>query len=379
MSIWLQNLALTNFRLFNALKLELHPGFNLFWGDNASGKTSILEAINFLGSGKSFRTSKIANVVNHNCEEFVIRALSYDSSLEVQHSYAMSKSVAGLGHLKLDNNYKVKLADFIKNLAVQFIDVKSNKLIEQGPMHRREFIDWGLFYLQDEYLFTWRAFKKSLEHRNALLKKNYLGQERIASLEQWDVMFTKYAEQLSFARYNYVQKFAAILQKLTLDLLKISAITLEYQPGWDQNFKLINILEQTRKYDLAVGSTSKGPQRAELLIKIKQHDIREVLSRGQLKLFICIMHVARSLVLQQSAMSINSSIYLLDDLPAELDAVNCDIFLQTIKSLGSQALVTAIEPGLITKLLPSANLHVQAMQELSLQKEFKASAEAIFW
>jgi DNA replication and repair protein RecF len=340
-------LSLFNFRNFKEQQIRFCPEFTFIFGQNASGKTSLLEAIYLLSSGKSFRTNNAGVCINHLSDEYVIRAQISNILYYPDYFWlALQRGRNGLGHYKVANNIENKLSNFVKYLPVQFIDINSYKIIEEGPVLRREYLDWLLFHTVADYAEIWQRMKKSLEQRNILLKSPMVD---LAQLELWSKSFILYAEMVDHLRQELVQKLAKHLTTLIQQYYAIEQVEITYSQGFDVNYSLAQNLNLALKQDLLRKNTSVGPQKADLIILINNHPVKEVFSRGQIKLLTFLMMQARVMILQKK------SVFLIDDLASELDQNHSAKILNSLANLQCQVIITALESEVSLLLDPKIN------------------------
>jgi DNA replication and repair protein RecF len=334
----LSQLILSNIRNLAATDLSFGPKFNVFIGPNGSGKTSLLEAVHILGAGRSFRARSIQQVIAFGQENLLLRA-------KVKSESDLDDSGVWLGVLRSSNGdvqYRVgeqaesSSAALTKILPVQLIDVNSSLLLEGGPNYRRQFIDWGVFHVEHSFLESWRLMRRALEQRNALLKKK----QRPAV---WDDAFIKYALSVDEQRRKYIEEFKQVFVPMLQQMLHISNVEVCYQRGWSEDRELAEALRLTENMDLAYGYTNRGPHRADLEVLVDGRPAKAVLSRGQLKIFVCIMLLARAELLKEN----KASVFLIDDLHAELDQRSCEMVVSAIDALACQVFITGIEAELL--------------------------------
>jgi DNA replication and repair protein RecF len=335
MSAQLNQLILSNIRNLGDLDLSFGPQFNVFVGANGSGKTSLLEAIYLLGVGRSFRARSIRQIISFGSEQCLIRAKvgSHDENEQSSIWLAVERTLAGDPQYKIGGQLEKSAAELTKALPVQLIDVNSHLLLEGGPNNRRQFIDWGVFHVEHSFLQNWRLMRRALEQRNMALK------QRQTPAAVWDEAFVKYATLVDTARNEYIQRFSKIFLLMLQDMLGLTTVELQYNRGWSREQELQAALEDSKYVDLAHGYTHRGPQRADLEIVLGGKLAKDVLSRGQIKIFVCIMLLARAKLLQDT----RSSVFLIDDLHAELDKNSCGLFIEAIKAMGCQVFITGID------------------------------------
>src|ERR1700678_3656652 len=193
----LRRVQVTDFRCLQSAALDLDSRFTLISGANASGKTSLLEAIYILGRGRSFRTRRLEHLIRRGSERFVVfgevDAFGRRLSLGVEGSADGVR--ARLGGAKARS-----LAELAPLLPVQIIDPEIHRLIEEGPSRRRRFLDWGVFHVEPRFVDDWQRYQQALKQRNAALKSRQPREVTAA----WDGAVVRYGESLSTARSRYV-------------------------------------------------------------------------------------------------------------------------------------------------------------------------------
>lgn len=339
----LRQLVLSNIRNLDSVDLKFGAKFNVFIGPNGSGKTSLLEAIYLLGVGRSFRARSIQQVISFGEDQCLVRAQIRDSEDLASNGVwlGVKRELNGDAQYRVGEQVAKSSADLTKLLPVQLIDVNSHLLLEGGPNYRRQFVDWGVFHVEHTFLQSWRQMRRALEQRNAILKK------RQTPPAVWNEAFIKYSAVVDDARRAYVQHFSILFKHMLQQMLNITGVELQYQRGWSDDKDLAAALSATAGLDLAYGYTNRGPHRADLAVLIDGRPVKAVLSRGQLKLFVSIMLLARAQMLKE----VSSGVFLIDDLNAELDKTSCEVFIEAIDRLGCQVFITGIEEELLKSRL----------------------------
>ncbi len=339
----LNQLILSNIRNLDLIDLNFGPQFNVFVGPNGSGKTSLLEAIYLLGVGRSFRARSIRQIISFGAEQCLIRARIGSFGDESPNSIwlAAERSASGAAQFKIGGQSEKTASEITKMLPVQLIDVSSHLLLEGGPDNRRQFIDWGVFHVEHSFLHSWRQMRRSLEQRNTALKK------RQSPAATWDETFVKYAMIVNDARIAYVERFKITFLDMLQSMLGLTNVGLNYEPGWNVAQDLQTALVTSSNVDLSYGFTTRGPHRANLEITVDGRPAKDVLSRGQIKIFVCIMLLARAKLLLEA----RDCIFLIDDLHAELDKQSCSLFIKAIKEIGCQVFITGIDADLLSERL----------------------------
>jgi len=335
-------------------KLNFHPAINLFLGSNGSGKTSLLEAINILSLGRSFRSHELKSVINNHSPKLICYGdvLLNDSSF----SLGIEKRKGATLLCQCKGQSGVSLASFIGHLAVQSITPDSFCLLSAGPEVRRRFIDLGVFHVEHQFAKASIQYKKLLKHRNAALKQYNASQ----LIEPWDKQMALVADIISKKRKLYLDEFLPVLQKVVKIFLPELSIQQEYFCGWKKELPFFEALANARDRDLRYKTTTVGPHRADIKITTFGLPVQQVLSRGQQKMLVCALILAQSLYLLEKKGT--KSIFLIDDLPSELDYKNLKLILDWIFELQHQVFLTSVESSVWNTLyseLPCQKFHVE--------------------
>lgn len=330
----LAELTVDDLRCIERASLELHPGHNLVWGANGSGKTSLLESIFLLGRGRSFRTRSSARLIRHGRSELVVFGRLDDLGatalgIRVHSTEGSSAKIAGRAARSL--------TELSQTLAVQVIEPGVHHLVEEGGATRRRWLDWGVFHLEPQFLESWLRYTRALKQRNAALKS----QPSQASI--WEPELAHLGEQIAAWRSSFLERLQPYWGEVVNHLCRLEA-ELQYLRGWTQELSLAEALAASRARDEQRGVTHPGPHRADVAIKLKGRLAREILSRGQQKLVAVAMTLAQLLLVQEATPA--TPTLLLDDPAAELDRAHLGRFIEQVKRIRCQLVVTALTPDL---------------------------------
>jgi DNA replication and repair protein RecF len=336
----IKRLQISGVRNLQPLSLTPSSGVNFIYGENGSGKSSLLEAVYILANGKSFRHHLLKPVIQHEMDCCVLFS-EIDDNRMGHARLGVQRSRNGDKAIKLNGEALHSQADASTWLPVQIIEPNTFKLLSGSPQERRQFIDWGVFHVEHSFLNQWREFKKLLQQRNAVLKKG-----EPDWLNVWDKGFVKAANSVNVSRKAYIERLLPVFQHTLSRLDANLDVHLSFYPGWERNSELIDILQKQRERDLQIGHTQYGPQRAELRIKIDNMNAADVLSRGQQKVVVAALKLSQGVLFQQE--TDRSTIYLVDDLASELDETHRFALCQLLEDLKCQVFITSIEHNSIS-------------------------------
>ncbi len=343
----IRSFKVSNFRCLEDAELAFSPYFNLVFGANASGKTSLLEALAYLGRGKSFRGATTMDLVQHGKDEFVLFGRVEKDGME--HRVGVRNSRAGL-EVRVDGSSDGGVAALAEALPLQVIDPEVHNLVAGGPEQRRRFLDWIAFHVEHGHLETWRRFRRVLKQRNAALKSG------AAAMAGWNAEFVEQGMALDASRRRALDVVIDSLQEYGLELLG-TELGFEYRQGWKKDLDLATALEQGLERDQQAGATQQGPQRADLKVSYDERQARKLVSRGQQKLLASAMILAAADT-AQAALE-RPLLLLLDDPGAELDAESLERLMTAVMRLGCQVVATSLERGALAVPAGASVFHVE--------------------
>ena len=240
-------------------------------------------------------------------------------------------------------------------MPLQIIHPKSFELLDAGPQLRREFMDWGVFHDNENFVQNYSNFKVALLQRNALLKS-----KQVQQIDVWNKEFAYYGTIVNSFREIYLLKFKPIFIEVLNSFFNINNIDLKIFPGWDNSIELHQILNSNLEKDLRYGFTQFGPHRADFLLTIDSRLAKDIVSRGQLKLYVISLKLAQMQLLLNE--NINQGCFLIDDFSAELDIVNREKLLLYLSKMNCQVFITATQQsefGDLSKINNYKMFHVE--------------------
>ena len=328
-----------NFRNLISVAIDLHPKLNFFVGNNGSGKSSLLEAIFFLGHGKSFRTSKVEHLARYETDNFVVSVKDVNDL-----QLGLSKNVqSGVTLIKINGERHARLSELAKNIAVQIVTPESFKLFFGGPKERRRFVELGMFHVKHDSTKQWREFNRVLKQRNACIRHNL----DKTTFDYWTAMFCQLSEEVADVRNEYITNLIVELP-YWLELLLPSIadkVTVQYLQGWPQKKSLIDSLNDSHEREQAFGYSIYGAHKFDVKFLIAKQALESQLSRGQQKLFLLALTFAQAKLIARVKRV--KPILLIDDIGAELDANSRESLSTALSILDCQVIITAIEEGVL--------------------------------
>ncbi|MDF2419060.1 DNA replication/repair protein RecF [Acinetobacter beijerinckii] len=326
---------------------ELQP-FNIFYGMNGSGKTSVLEAIHLLATGRSFRTHIPKHYIQYDAVDAIVFAQSINERI------GMQKFASGEQLIKVNGDTIATQGQLAKLLPLQHIDPQSTDIIDHGAKPRRQLLDWLMFHVEPEFYFAWQYYSRALKQRNSLLKTRR--NLTLADLEPWNKMLSDYGEILHSQRIAIVEQWNQFFHEDLKFLLPDLEIELEYHAGFHTEHGLLQDIVQYHQKDLDRRYTEYGPHRADLRLKTPFGNADDVLSRGQKKLLIMALKLSQIAMLHASN---KETVVLLDDLTAELDLAAQQRLIERLSQLGSQVFMTTLDHKSVLKHLHELSISFQ--------------------
>jgi DNA replication and repair protein RecF len=251
---------------------------------------------------------------------------------------------------RLDAQNARGLAELATAFPVQVLDPDAHRLIEDSSTRRRRWLDWAVFHVEPGFAATWARYGRALQQRNAVLRA---GQGDLAI---WDIELIKDGERLTAARRRVLDALKPYWADVSRSLLE-QELTLSFQSGWERDTTLAAALSEAAPRDRLRKTTTVGPHRADIGMRIRGKPVREVLSRGQQKLAAVAMTLCQLEYLKQEHEVLPT--LLLDDPSAELDRNRLDRFIGRVKGLQTQLIVTALDRDFSLFGTPDALFHVE--------------------
>ena len=337
--MYIESIELKNYRNYEYLSIDFHEGTNIFYGDNAQGKTNVLEAVYLCGTTKSHRGSKDRDIIRFDSEESHIRMMVRKDN--ISHKIDMHLKKSKSKGIAIDGIPIKKAAELFGIVNMVFFSPEDLNIIKNGPAERRRFMDLELCQLNKVYLQDLANYNKVLNQRNKLLKDIGYSQGLMATLDIWDLQLANYGKKIISLREQFLQELNAILTKIHSNLTGgKESIQLEYEPSVRaENFDIQ--LAEDREKDLKMKLTSSGPHRDDFCVRVNGIDIRKFGSQGQQRTAALSLKLSEIYLVKK--ITRENPILLLDDVLSELDSNRQNYLLKSIHDIQTMITCTGLD------------------------------------
>tara|TARA_A100001037_G_C15134017_1_gene630132 strand:- start:1252 stop:2337 length:1086 start_codon:yes stop_codon:yes gene_type:complete len=336
--VLITELKLENFRCYEFIELPIKSGVTLIYGENGSGKSSIIEALYFSISGKSFRATDVNAVIRKSLKQTqTFITFSNDIGIKITKNLNEKSKIIQTKDKKI-----LSYSQLVTNYPSCLIENKEFFFTTSSPEEKRSFLNKTLFYVEQNSKKTLNELKKLLYQRSACLKNRDLAQ-----LSYWDSKLIQLEPLITKNNLNLVQSINEMLKNSNLSdhFSKknpwLGDLRILYSHGYDKNQSFSSILQQNMEKDMILRRTTAGPHRRTFDLLIKNKPAHEILSRGQQKIVSIILHL-----LQRELIKIHTKkkpIVLMDDISSELDNDNANLMLKYLLNNNIQTIMTSIE------------------------------------
>ena len=334
--MWIKKIKIKNFRNYEKEEINLEKNINIFYGQNAQGKTNIIESIFLCSLGKSFRAKKDNEMIKLN-EENAIVEVEYEKS---DRDGKIKIEIGNKKNIYLNGIKIKKLSELLGNLNIVIFTPDDIGILKGGPQNRRRFLDIMISQLRPNYMHILNLYIKTMEQRNIYLRQIKEEHKDEKLLEIWDEKLAEHAIKIYEYRKEFIEK---IIKKIDIIHKNITngeeQIELEYVTECDSKEKYLKLLKERRKLDIIKGFTTKGVHRDDFMIYINKKDIKIFGSQGQNRTAMLSLKLAELQVIYDEIGEY--PILLLDDFMSELDKTRRKNFLENIE--GTQVIITGTE------------------------------------
>lgn len=348
----LRKLKLVNFRNYKSLNINFQKNINIIVGDNAQGKTNILESIYTLALTKSYRTTNDSNLIRLNQEKFIITGETKDDKIFKKLSLELYK---GNKVAKINDNTINKISDYIGNLYVILSSPDDLQMVKGSPADRRNFLNIEISQLSNNYIKKYNEFNKILKMRNDYLK--LLFTNSLGDYNYLDVLTNNLIDRevdIYIERKNFIDKINENLTNIYNDITNIKDLKIVYETNVEfNNFEeetikkaLKDKYHKNQQREIAMGMTLYGPHRDDFKFTIAENDIKIFGSQGQQKLAFIALKFAEITIFEEKTAT--KPIILLDDIFSELDKIKKNKLIQYINN-DYQVIITSNDTKDISK------------------------------
>ena len=334
--MYIEKIKLQNFRNYEQLELDLNKNINIIYGENAQGKTNIIESIFLCAFGKSFRTSKEKEMIKFNEEKSLIEAFyqkkDRDGKIKIELG---NKKQISLNGIKIK-----KLSELLGNINIVIFTPEDINILRDGPVKRRRFLDMMIGQLRPNYVYNLNMYTKTIEQRNNYLRQIKEENKPEEMLEIWDEKLAEYGEKVYIYRKEFIEKIYNKINEIHGNITdNKETLKIEFISNCDNKEKYLKLLKERRKLDIIKGFTTKGIHRDDFVIYINGKEVNIYGSQGQNRTVVLSLKIAELNVIYEEIGEY--PILLLDDFMSELDEVRRKNFLNNIKN--TQVILTCTE------------------------------------
>ena len=337
--MYIESLELKNYRNYEYLCIDFSSGTNILYGDNAQGKTNVLEAVYLCGTTKSHRGSKDKEVIRFEQDESHIRMMVNKDG--VSHKIDMHLKKNKSKGIAIDGIPIKKASQLFGIVNLVFFSPEDLNIIKNGPSERRRFLDLELCQLSKIYLQDLADYNKILNQRNKLLKDISFSPGLADTLDIWDMQLCSYGKKIIHIRKQFMEELNLIIHQIHGRLTGDKEdICLEYEPDVNED-EFETRLALVRDKDLKMKVSSTGPHRDDFCVRVNGIDIRKFGSQGQQRTAALSLKMAELRLVKNRIH--DDPVLLLDDVLSELDSGRQNYLLKSINDIQTMITCTGLD------------------------------------
>ena len=338
--MWIEKIKINNFRNYKNQEINLNKKINIFYGENAQGKTNIIEAIFLSSIGKSFRAGKDSELIKfgENYAELELYFKKSDRDGNIKINVGNKKNI-------FVNKIKIKkLSDLLGNINTVIFTPDDINILKGGPQNRRKFLDIMISQLRPKYMYIYNLYSKTLEERNNYLKKIKIENANENLLEIWDEQLIEYAKIIAEYRNEFIEKIKNKIKIIHNNITdNKEEIKIEYNTDCLDKDNYKKLLKDRRKLDIIKGYTTKGIHRDDFFIYLNDILVNVYGSQGQHRTAMLSLKISELQVINDEIGE--NPILLLDDFMSELDEKRRNNFMENIRD--TQVIITCTDKLLL--------------------------------
>lgn len=334
--MWIKNIKIKNFRNYEEQEIILEKNINIFYGENAQGKTNIIEAIFLSSLGKSFRAKKDSEMImlgkKNSIIEIEFEKEDREGKIKI---FLENKKSIFLNGIKIK-----KLSELLGNINIVIFTPDDINILKGGPENRRKFLNIMISQLRPNYMHILNVYKNTLEQRNEYLRQIREEKKDEKMLDIWDEKLVEYAFKICEYRIEFLNKLKEKIKIIHKNITEgKEELKLEYLTDCRDRDEYFNLLKKRRKLDIIKGYTTKGIHRDDFMIYINEKQINIYGSQGQNRTAMLSLKLGELQVIYDDIGEY--PILLLDDFMSELDKNRRKNFLENIRD--TQVIITGTE------------------------------------
>ena len=320
----IEKMELIHFRNYEKLELQPHPEINLFFGENGSGKTNLLEAIHFCSLGKSHRLSQDANAVLIGEKAAAVRVEVRSRLSRSRIEIRLRPGEENIKSVWIDGNRASRLSEMMGLLRCVIFSPEDLNLIREGPAVRRRFLDMMISQISRPYFIALQQYRTAMNHRSAILRTARLENRPVSGMiEDFEQAMSDYAETIYRERFGHERFLSEMANEMYREISGREQETFQIQyrsylkSDRDGSPSLKEALRDCREEDMKNGTTSVGPHRDDLSLMLNSRNMKNYASQGQMRTGALSLKLAQLKVIQK--VTGENPVLLLDDVMSELD------------------------------------------------------------
>ncbi len=336
--MYIKEIELKDFRNYESLDAQFHKNVNIFLGQNAQGKTNLLESIYITSMGKSFRTGKDRDMIKFGSDFFRVKTTAVKED-ELIVDIAVNQD--GKKGIKVDGIKAKKMSDLLENIYIVIFSPEDLRIVKDEPEKRRKFIDRELCQIKPSYFLALNQYKKVLAQRNAYLKEYDINE---SILDIWDLQLAEYGSKIIEQRTEFIKKLNIISSRIHKDITnKKEELEVIYEPNIEYCKNLQEIyykeLQLSRGNDIRRRTTGRGPHKDDLKLLSNGIDIRNFGSQGQQRTAALSLKLSEIKLIEEETGE--NPVLLLDDVLSELDRERQNYLINSLED--TQVFITTTE------------------------------------
>lgn len=353
--MYIRNIKLKNYRNYSDLTLSFDERVNVILGNNAQGKTNLIEAIHLSSMGKSFRTSKESELIKFGDSLSFVDVSAIKDGDDLSIGIVLNKD--GKKIIKKDGVKLDKVSDLLKNILVVIFSPEDLKIVKEDPDKRRKFIDRELCQISPSYFNSLSSYKQVLIQRNTYLKENFIDN---MLLDIWDMQMAEFGSKVISYRKKFIEKISKYSNEIHSSITENKEnLILRYKPSITSESKdeFYQILKESRDNDIRQRTSSRGPHKDDFNFILNGINARSFGSQGQQRTCALSLKLAELSIIKEETGE--DGILLLDDVMSELDLNRQEFLIKTLSNNQIFITTTSIDKKILNAFPESKVFYIE--------------------